>query len=495
MIVNRPNNVPLRLYVLGAVLVSLIASLSVHWISDNRIAVVLGIAAVGGIVLLLRPAIGLYVLLFVVYINLSSVIVNVHGGPSILKPYLPFLLTLTVAHMLYKRERPPSLGHVVPILLCYGSVIIATLLIARDTQLTLDGLEAFIKDAVIVVTIVLVVRSKPTLRAAIWAMLAGGIFLGTISMWQQVTGNFSNTYWGFAQTHIVVHIVGDINSFRIAGPIQTNFYAMIMLSLVPLALDRAWSERIPALKLLAAYTALICILTVVFSFSRGGFLGLGVAIVAWLFYRRISVKTLIVIGIFALIALSIAPSTYTQRLATITDILTLVRDQELVSERSLRGRMGEQIAAWRMFIDHPVLGVGYDNFDVYYLDYSDDIGLDNRRDQRQAHNLYLEVVAETGLVGMVVFAMVLILAFRSLWQAKQLFYELKDDEHVALMGAIQASVLGLLTSSIFLHAAFPRYFWLYMSLAFAVPAVARTAKHSSLSILYRTNPVYNDSKQ
>ena len=65
-----------------------------------------------------------------------------------------------------------------------------------------------------------------------------------------------------------------------------------------------------------------------------------------------------------------------------------------------------------MWADHPLVGVGPDNFEVHYQEYSEAIGTDPRPEQRGAHNLYLESLAETGLLGATAFFGVLWLALR-----------------------------------------------------------------------------------
>lgn len=442
---------------------------------DPRVALLLPLMLVGGIVLFHRPELGVSLLLFLIYINLSFIVVSVHGGPSIMKFMIPGMFLIALFLPLIKREGLPSMSPLLPLLVLYGLLIVASLFYARDFGLTLAGFEAYYKDGIMALTILLLVRTKTSLRLVIWSLIGAGIFLGSISVFQQVTGTFDNMYWGFAQSS-VEHIVGSTNNFRIGGPITTNFYAMIMLALVPLALDRMLSERSPLLKGIAFYAAMVTLMTVIFTFSRGGLVGLAAALLAWGLFRRVSVRLYLVGGLFCLLLLPALPRDYLSRIFTLTEIFTTLPNEGAdlwrFQDISMRGRVSEQIAGWRMFRDHPLLGVGYDNYDVYYLEYSEEIGLDSRREQRQAHNLYLEVLAETGLVGIALFLTLIFALFYGLWRAKHLFRLVEDTEMVMLVGGLQAGIIGFLTSSIFLHAAYPRYFWLLVGVAFAVRNVA-----------------------
>ena len=77
------------------------------------------------------------------------------------------------------------------------------------------------------------------------------------------------------------------------------------------------------------------------------------------------------------------------------------------------------IVGLQMFADHPILGVGLGNYPLLYQQYSQRLGIDLRSEIRQAHNLYLEVAAETGLLGLLSFGLLLVVMFWSIWKAHQ----------------------------------------------------------------------------
>jgi O-antigen ligase len=62
-----------------------------------------------------------------------------------------------------------------------------------------------------------------------------------------------------------------------------------------------------------------------------------------------------------------------------------------------------RLALWgtagALFLSHPVLGVGFGNFRSMYNDYLPGV----TADQLDAHNLYLQLLSETGVVGFLLF--------------------------------------------------------------------------------------------
>jgi O-antigen ligase len=128
-----------------------------------------------------------------------------------------------------------------------------------------------------------------------------------------------------------------------------------------------------------------------------------------------------------------------------------------------------------MFADHPVVGVGYGNFEDYYHRYARTLALDSRREERAAHSLYLEVAAETGIVGMAAFALLLLHPIAGTIRTRSALRDQglsRDAQHVVAFGI---ALGGYLVGSLFLHLSYPRYFWLLLGIAIAVGALSEPA--------------------
>ncbi len=172
------------------------------------------------------------------------------------------------------------------LLVCgYGLALIASFLMADDFARAQMALSIFVKDALVVLIITVILQSSHCLRHTIWALLAAGILMGTISLHQQLTGSFHHDYWGFGQAAIQ-HITGKTNDYRLSGPIgDPNFYAQILLVLIALALDRLWRESTTWGRIAAAYALFVCSWTFIFTFSRGGLVALALTL-GIMFIRR-----------------------------------------------------------------------------------------------------------------------------------------------------------------------------------------------------------------
>ena len=156
------------------------------------------------------------------------------------------------------------------------------------------------------------------------------------------------------------------------------------------------------------YIACLLVISValVATSSRGGLLGF-VAMLAMLVILSakpirnmlISLTLVVVVGTTAL---TILPDTYVKDMQTISDTRN--------STRNLR--FMHWTAAYEMFKDNPVLGVGAGNYpwnSNRYFHYSRHFDPSGRnRAGRQSHSLYFTLIPETGLVGIFIFISILV---------------------------------------------------------------------------------------
>ncbi len=444
------------------------------WILGDPLFLFLGLGgAIALLITLYRVEFGLLLLLFMTFTRFSDVLIAYHGAPSIAKIFVPALLAVVAARWLLFRAQPSPWVKTAVILAIYGLVGVASLLYATSETAVINTLVDYAKDALIAIVVVLILREGITLRRAVWALLLGALFLSALTTFQQFTGTFTNNYWGFAQAESR-QIVAGTSDFRLAGPISANYYALILIMIVPLALDRVWHEKNILLRLLAAATLFTSTFSIIFTYSRGGFLALILVAGLMLWHHR--TKPAIVIAMIAatLIAYQFVPVQYKERLSTLTDLANaeVGEGATTIADSSFRGRQSEITAAWQMFADHPFIGVGLANYNTNYLDYAEHLGLDTRRQERSAHSLYLEIAAETGVMGIIAFGLILIVAFQHLYAAYHIFLDNKQQNYAFLTWALTVSLIGYLTGSLFLHLSYARYFWLLIGLVIATKYVA-----------------------
>jgi len=295
--------------------------------------------------------------------------------------------------------------------------------------------------------------------------------MGTISVYQYVTGTFENNYWGFAQANFMQY-AGTVEGYRISGPIgDPNFYAEVMVVLVPLALERVLNERNSLLRLAAVWALAVITLTVVFTYSRGGFVAICAAVGVWFILYPPRLKYLPFLALLGIVILMLIPQEYITRLTSLTELISSPSMGFRTADYSFRGRASETLAGLEMIKSHPILGVGLNNFAENYLAYAKSLGLSPTAEERAAHSLYIEVAAETGLVGFTAFAALLYAMARGIANSWKKLKGLQEHRLASMVAAIGAGIVGYFTASMFIHSAYPRYFWLLVGIAFSIPNI------------------------
>ncbi len=433
------------------------------------LAIVLGLFAMFATVT--RPERGLIALAFIVYTRFSDIATRYHNAPSVFLPFVLLLLSAIFVRWFLYKEKPTGWLRPTALLAMYGLVGYLSLLYAENFDRAQKTLYFFFRDSLAAVIVIILLQQAVTLRRVIWALLAAGIFMGTITVYQQLTGTFSNNYAGFAQAGIN-YIAGDTNDYRVAGPFANpNAYAQVLNVLIPLALDRLWNERTRPLRLFAAWALTVCVLSILFTFSRGGFLTLAFVFILMLIRRPPRLSVLLVTVAIAAPLFQFLPANYTDRVLTLTDLLP-GSENNPTEDGSFRGRTSENAVAWLIFMDQPILGVGLDNYPEKYLEYSSLLGIDPRREARAPSSLYLEILAEEGLLGLGVFLAILVFMFHGLQRAKENFTIAGMNDYASMAVAFTIAMLGYLFAALFKNSAYFNFFWMLTGIAMAVSRVA-----------------------
>jgi O-antigen ligase len=209
------------------------------------------------------------------------------------------------------------------------------------------------------------------------------------------------------------------------------------------------------------------------TFSRGAAVGLAVVVLTMVALRYIRIRYLVAaVGIGALVLVAVPQ--YADRLLTLTSVTSLLSDEAVGSaaDNSLLSRATENLTAINVFADHPVVGVGPGQFSTYYRDYADEIGLSVRAQDREAHNLYLSLAAESGILGLGAFLVAVIVTLVGLARARRAALATRPDL-AALAAAFLLALIAYLASGVFLHLSYARYYWLMLALGGAAALIIR----------------------
>lgn len=263
-------------------------------------------------------------------------------------------------------------------LLCFSGLAMASVTWSVNPEVSRFTAVELLKLTAIYLTLVNVVTTPKRL-----AMVCGAMVLGSIVTSYGVI----NTYFtGTPQT-----LVEGYRAHWVEVYADPNRSAMNLALMVPLAVafiarkESGWLWRTACLVAVALATVAI-----VFTYSRGGFIGLAVAMSIWAMREQKKLRSVLLGMALALGLVLFAPKSYWERNETVATFH---------EDASAMGRVYAWQVTSRISLDKPMLGVGAGSFRFAWPLYAPP----EATRAYVAHNIFLDVIGELGWVGLLFF--------------------------------------------------------------------------------------------
>ena len=262
----------------------------------------------------------------------------------------------------------------------------------------------------------------------------------------------------------LVGLVRFFGSFadRASGPIgDANDFAYVLATALPLALHLAWRAA-GRDRLLWGASAVVLVSAILGTLSRGALLALAVAGV-WAVVRGRAPTRGVLVSVAVLLALGIAALTFERPF--IEDRLNA---KLTVADENIESREALWRGALEMAADHPILGVGTGLYPKRAAEYVVDepFGIV----EPVAHNSYLEVLAEGGVLAFLAFAAFVAGTWVVLRRCHQAARANGDRPTQNLASALQASHIVAAVGAVFLSVQIAPPLWLVGGMAAALAA-------------------------
>lgn len=393
---------------------------------------------------LARPRLVLAGLVVVVTANLGTVAAGL-GVPALTKAVL--LLAGFAAWRGVRRGELVLRRSVVHLtLLGYLLAQTASLLFADDRAAGLSVLSGLVQAAVLLLVLSTLASGpggRSVLAMSVVATLGG---LAALSVVQEFALGNSTELLGLSR----VSKTADIGSStrRHAGPyFDANFWGRDLVLFVPLALALATAAGRRSQRLLAAGAAAAMVLGTYLTQSRGAFLALGVGVIVHLALGTPRQRRLLWAAPVMALVLAALPGVGS-RLESVTQVAQAATGG---GDQSLVGRVAVLRLGLAMAADRPLLGVGTGNFTLAQPEYQRRDPTFTRR-TLAPHNLYVQLAAESGLLGLLswlaFFGSIVVLALSARHRRQGL-----PRGPSALPGALVAGLAAWAFASVFLHLA------------------------------------------
>lgn len=288
-----------------------------------------------------------------------------------------------------------------------------------------------------------------TLKVAIYT----GLLVAIIGVWQFVG-------------------LGIVRVYSIIGLGQYNTFAGYLVSIIPISLAGYFCKKGKKEKTLYFVSSIFLIICLFMTQSRGGVLALfGVlSIIVLRIYKKNIMRilqTFIIAFSIGLTILVVSSAIF----PLFVNIIELRIKSFGLHDTAMWSRVQLFYSAINMIKTHPILGIGLGNYLLAYHKYGTLImppfifG--------SAHNIFLQVLAEQGIIGFVLFYGIIFLTIHNLW----IILNKSPGENydwwcLGLIGSICGVLIHGFVDSIFHQRPFSLLFWSLIGLSYAVHKMA-----------------------
>ncbi len=444
----RAQGIRHPILIIGVIGYAFLLCLALLWLHVSPV-MILGLTAGGAATLLigLQPYIGVQALVMLLF--LEGAVSTVEGVTG-MKVLGVVILLAWIGNLAMRRSASSRFDLFAVALLGFlgwGSI---TVIYANDGALATTRMLTFAQLGLVAMMFSSVVDSPKRLRGVyaayvVWALVStliaiGGYYLGFSAVASGLVGN-RNLLALYVNVAIVcAYLLHQTTESRV---VRTAIALAIPVFFLGLAL----------------------------SFSRTGLIVQGVALLA-VWYRVARQKGFLILGgsLAALALITVLlPTAFWQRAGSIVPVIE--RQQDTFG---LRVRLWK--AGMKMIQDHPVTGVGPGNFVITARRYAQG---EMRAFQLSAHNTYVSVAAETGIVGLAAFLLLAVLALRDSRKAIHAARAAgrRDLETYAIISEV--CLLVVMATGVTMTVEGLKIFWFLLGLSLAARRVVMAAETST----------------
>lgn len=429
------------------------------------------------VIILKYPVAGLYLYLLIVYLRPQDLLFSL----AILRPNI-FLLALTAISLVIHRKFSGK-THVV--LLRNDKMFLAFLVAAVLSNITsiwfsssVETTIELLKVSIFYFVAIMLLDNKKRLMRFITLYLFSYGFVSLIQIYTYLTIGLTRSTGRGGYGIIVggttvlggggalkmssqgVSGVGGYSSYFLANASEFGLGLCIAFPL-SYYFFRATKSRI--LKIISLVLLAMFIVSIIFTGSRGAFVGAVAALVYLLYKEKKLLIGLVAIAVLSVPAAYLVSDQYVDRIESIGDY---------ESDESVGVRFQLWRAAADMIADYPVFGVGTGNFpNAYGGTYREK---DSANLYWSPHNVFIQIVTEMGLVGFCIYIMFIISIFRINIQSRKLLAPLKDQKAlIYLSNALDVILVGYIVAGQFITATYYPHLFQFSVWASAIYLIAK----------------------
>jgi len=258
---------------------------------------------------------------------------------------------------------------------------------------------------------------------------------------------------------------------------QVNVFGFDMMVILPIIAALFLKARSVFAKLVLAATAALAAGGILASLSRTAFVATAAEYALWVqrFRSMSSLKYLIAATAILVAVVLMAPQQVGERTRSMMD------PAQRAADGSIQSRLVQFEASMSAIVRNPILGIGTRRFVKWTREEASVPDVHN-----MVHNAFLRIWVEQGLIGLVFFVGIVVIAWRQYsmtWRTSKIRTNRGDSDlgelgHLAIF--LQISLFGSIVGGMFTHSQDSKIFWVVLALGSVVQGLAR-ARASQMS--------------
>ncbi|MGA1840807.1 MAG: O-antigen ligase family protein [bacterium] len=363
-------------------------------------------------------------------------------------------------------------------ILLFAMVIIFSTFFSVNLNISIETLRLYIRVFLLYFLITNIITSSQWIRKFIYLLLLGGAIITVFS----IIDNYTYKKYrlpitdklGITSTTPEMYemMIRKRDPNRLYGALgytkDANYFALILVTLFPLAF--IFMDDKKKLIIIFCYISEVLIfLGIIFSLSRAAILALFIITILMIKRSLIPKKILIVTLMVIVISLPILSRRSLKRVYNFVLYPFNMKKTDSMDIRNISSRIDCIKAGIQMFFDYPFFGVGIGNYPYIYPKYAPS---EAERTTRYAHNTYIQILTETGLIGFIFFIAGILLNFLALGRIKRLTIEKGDEFLYKVSNLLEISFVAFLIASFFVSAASVDIFWIIIAASTSLYIIA-----------------------
>jgi len=260
---------------------------------------------------------------------------------------------------------------------------------------------------------------------------------------------------------LIIHFYFALKSIQTGGLVggalmgDENDLALSLNIVIPFAFFMFVESKLNRIRIIGLAALLALLFGVVASMSRGGFVGMVVGVFFCIAISKRKVLNLIITLCVIAVIVPLIPQQYIAEIQTITN----------THEATAESRLNYWKAAYNMYLDHIIIGVGPGNgpymMPEYYV-----FGVDNPEKQwgRTFHGTLPQVLAELGSLGILIYLILIVVGLKLLFTVRRRCLDPSDGLYKLLANSILGGFVAYNVTAVFLSTAYyPQLWTLYIA--------------------------------